>query len=173
MIIAYRDNICAPLYIHSFCFLRPHSLTEAEKFNILNPDPDLITNTADKLRYYRYKKHLFQFAVADYAGIDRTTYSNYEEKNRDYYPLDKLCKIAELLEVDVTCLLDEYNLFLFNGQGNQLKALRKSRKITQRDFAKCLDVHHGTVKKWEAERVRLLKSTYEKIFKNFPIQNGQ
>ena len=45
--------------------------------------------------------------MADFAGIDRSTYSSYEEDGRDYYPIDK---IAELFSVPVTELLDEFNL---------------------------------------------------------------
>ena len=87
-------------------------LVEAEKFNIRFPDPSEITETADKLRWYRYRKALLQREVAEYAGIDRSTYIHYEEYGRDYYPLDKMEKIAEILGVPVTELLDEYNRFL-------------------------------------------------------------
>ena len=100
-----------PLILLSFPLFAPHTLVEAEKFNIRYPSPDMITNTADKLRWYRYRKALLQRDVADYAGIDRTTYSSYEEIGRDYYPLDKMELIAELLDVPVTELLDDFNLF--------------------------------------------------------------
>ena len=51
-------TIYSPLAIHSFLFLRPKKLTDAEKFNIQYPNPAMLTTTADKLRYYRYKKSL-------------------------------------------------------------------------------------------------------------------
>ena len=73
--------IYAPLYIHSFQLVRPHTLVEAEKFNIQYTDPSQIHNTPDKLRWYRYSQGLRQKDVAEYAGIDRTTYSNYTEKH--------------------------------------------------------------------------------------------
>jgi DNA-binding XRE family transcriptional regulator len=101
--------IYAPMYLHSFPLFAPHTLVEAEKFNIRYPDPSSITKTADKLRWYRYRKALLQRDVADYAGIDRSTYSSYEETGRDYYPIEKMELIAELLEVPVTELLDEFN----------------------------------------------------------------
>ena len=68
-------------------------------------------------RWYRYRCGLCQRDIADYAGIDRGTYSGYEEFVRDYYPIEKMLKIAKLFSVPVTELLDEYNLFLYNGQG--------------------------------------------------------
>lgn len=153
----------APLYVHSFPFLRPHKLTEAEKFNIRYPDPSKIPTVADKLRYYRYKKSLRQRDVADYAGINRTTYAEYE-KNADFIPLNHLTKVAELLEIDPReLLIDDYSRFLFEGQGKQIRAIRKSMKMTQNEFGKLMGVHGGTVKKWEAEKVQIQRGTYERL----------
>ena len=152
--------VYTPLYIHSFQFLRPHKLTDAEKFNIQYSNPILIPTTADKLRYYRYKKSLLQRDVADYAGIDRSTYMSYETGERDYYPLDKLSKIAELLDVDITKLLDDYNRFLFDGQGEQIRRFRKLNGLTQADLARMLNVHTGTVKKWESNISQISLKTY-------------
>ena len=153
----------APLYIHRFRLLLPHCLAEGEKFNAV--EPDKLTSTADKLRYYRYKKALLQREVADYAGLDRSTYIRYEI-GMNYYPPDKLAKIAELLEVDVSELLDDYNAFLRDGQGWQIKALRRSMKLTQKEFGKRFGAHAGTVKRWENEKAQILKSTWGKLFVN-------
>lgn len=153
----------APLYIHRFRLVQPHTLVEAEKFNIRYTDPAQIGNTADKLRWYRYRNGLLQRDVADYAGIDRSTYSSYEEIGRDYYPIAKMEKIAELFQIPVVELLDDYNLFLYNGQGRQIKELRKHRSMTQAEYAKRLGVPLGTLKAWEQDRVQIFKSTWEKF----------
>ena len=118
-----------PLQSTAFCFLRPRKLTDAEKFNIQYPNPAMLTTTADKLRYYRYKKSLLQREVADYAGINESTYIHYENPEHDYYPMDKLDRIAELLEVDITDLLDEYNRFLYDGQGWQIRKIRQKHGL--------------------------------------------
>ena len=110
---------CAPLFIHRFQFLRPHFLADSEKFN--TTELGELKTTADKLRYYRYKKGLLQRDVADYVGIERTTYHTYEADERNYFPLEILEQIAELLEVTVVDLLDDYSTFLYNGQARQLK----------------------------------------------------
>lgn len=154
-----------PLIQLSFPLFAPHTLVEAEKFNIRYPSPDMITNTADKLRWYRYRKALLQRDVADYAGIDRTTYSSYEEIGRDYYPLDKMELIAELLDVPVTELLDDFNLFLYNDQGRQIRAKRESLGLTQGQYAKLLGVNISNLKRWENNKVQIFKSTWEKLFR--------
>ena len=152
--------IYAPFYIHSFQLVQPHTLVEAEKFNIRYSDPSQINNIPDKLRWYRYRCGLRQRDVADYAGIDRSTYSGYEEFVRDYYPIEKMLKIAELFAVPVTELLDEYNLFLYNDQGKQIKKMREIRNMSQREFARRLGVPHGTLQQWEQNRVQMFKSAW-------------
>ena len=153
----------APLYIQSFRLVQPHTLVEAEKFNLLYKDPSQIDNTADKLRWYRYQHGLLQRDVADYAGLDRSTYSSYENAKRDYYPIEKMKKIAELFAVPVTDLLDEFNLFLYNGQGRQIKEMRRRRQMTQVEYARHLGVPFGTLQAWEQDRVRIGKQTWIRL----------
>lgn len=106
--------------------------------------------------------------------VDRTTYSRYEENVLEAYPLDKLSKAAELFGIHVTAMLDEYNLFLYQGQGLQIKRLRKSMKLTQSQFAKYISVPLGTLKKWEQERACIQKKTFEKLLqlKNEPLKKS-
>lgn len=108
-------------------------------------------------------KGLLQRDVAEYVGMDRSTYSSYEEMGRDYYPIDHMRKLAELFEVPLDALLDEYNLFLYNGQGKQIKAMRAARKMTQAEYARRLGVPIGNLKQWEIDRVKIFKSTWERI----------
>ena len=42
-------------YRHSMRVVQPHQLTEAAKFNIRYPTPELLPTTADKLRWHRYR----------------------------------------------------------------------------------------------------------------------
>ena len=79
----------------------PHKFQDAEKFNLQFSDFAKITETADKLRWLRYQKGLRQRDVANYAGIDRSTYVRYEEYGKDFYPLEQMEKIAQLFEMPV------------------------------------------------------------------------
>ncbi len=155
----------APLHIHSFPLLAPHHLLESEKFNIRFTDPSEITEIADKLRWYRYKKALLQREVADIIGIDRTTYIRYEEIGRDYYAIDHMEKLAELYNIPITELLDDFNLFLYHDQGKQIREKRKELGMTQSEYAQMLGVNLGNLKKWEQNKVRIFKSTWERFFK--------
>lgn len=129
----------APLQILQFPVILPHKFQDAEKFNLQFSDFSEITETADKLRWLRYQKGLRQRDVADYAGIYRSTYIHYEEYGKDFYSPKHMEKIAQLFEVPVERLLDDYNLFLRNGQGKQIKAIRMKLGLTQREYADRLE----------------------------------
>ena len=155
----------APLQILKFPVVLPHKFLDAEKFNLRFSDASEITEIADKLRWYRYQKGLRQRDVADYAGIDRSTYIHYEEAGRDFYPKEHMEKLAELFEVPLEDLLDDYNLFLLRGQGAQIKAIRQRLGLTQKAYAAQLGVPLQKFKRWEQGNVQIFKSTWEKYFK--------
>lgn len=148
----------ALLYIHSFRPLLAHTFQETERMVLT--DPDTLTTTADKLRYYRHVRGLEQQEVAAYVTLHRGTYAGYETSGvRDYYPLDKLSALAELFEVPLDYLLDDYNRFLYEGQ--RIKQVRALKGMTQKEYAKYLGVPFGTLQQWEQDRVSIFKSTWE------------
>lgn len=155
----------APLEILRFPLLAPRKLLDAQKFNIRYKDPSQITEIADKLCWYRYQHALMQKEVAEQIGIDRTTYIHYEEYGRDYYPIEHMEKLAGLYGVPVEDLLDEYNLFLYKGQGEQIQKIRQGLGLTQKQYAERLGVPLDHLKKWEQNHVRIYKSTWRSIFR--------
>lgn len=103
--------------------------------------------------------------VAKAVGINRSTYISYENPSHKNYQLSVLEKIADLYEVNITALLDDYNLFLFNGQGNQIKSTRKSLGLTQYHFGERFGVSTKTVRGWEKESIKISKKVWERIYK--------
>ena len=153
----------APFYIHSFELVQPHLMVEAERLNVEYTDPAKFETTQDKLRWYKNRRGLLQRDVADYVGIDRSTYSSYEEAGRDYYPIEHMERLADFYSISVTTLLDDFNLFLYFGQGKQIKQMREYRGMTQREYAEFLGIPFGTLKQWEIDRVRMSKRAWEKL----------
>ena len=147
-----------------FRLLQPHCQVEAELLNLQYPDPSKIADTAVRLRWYRHRKALLQSQVAEFAGIHRRTYIHFEE-GRDYYPVDKLEKIAQILEVDMMELMDEYNLLLYHNQGRQIRAKREALGMTIVQYAKHLGVQDGKLRRWESNQVQVSKATWERYFK--------
>ena len=73
-------------------------------------------------------------------------------------------KIAELLEVPLTSLLDDYLLFLSRGQGKQILELRKGLSLTQKAYADKLGISLYTLKNWEQETVYISRANWRIYF---------
>lgn len=138
-------------------------MRNAQDFLCANPNPQTLDTVSDKLKWYRYQNGLQQSDMAKIMEVDRTTYSRYEENVLEAYPLDKLEKAAKHFGIDITELLDEYNLFLYLGQGEQIKSLRKSLGLTKAELAQRLGVSLQKVRNWESEKVRVSRSMFEKF----------
>ena len=157
-------NVFKPLYSFSLKSEENPLSQEAVYFLNSNPNPDLLKSTGEKLRWYRYKNNLLQKDVADKIGIDRSTYIHYESITHNLYPRDKLKKLANLFGVNIKKLLDDYNLFLYSGQGKQIKALRNRLGLTVSEFARLYNTTPNTVRNWENNKVVIFKSSWEKLF---------
>lgn len=154
----------APLHIRTMRMVQPHTLVESEKFNLRYGDPDQIDHTADKLRWYRYRKGLRQRDVAAAIGVDRSTYVHMESRTCDYYPPELLERLSGVFDTSVEELLDEYNRFLYGHQGDQIRQMRIERGISQHQFARHLGTSLNNVKKWEQERVRISRWMWNRYF---------
>lgn len=129
----------------------------------------MLDTTADKLRWHRLQSGYLQAEIADIIGVYRSTYIHYEEPSRKFYELNKLQLLADLYQVDIESLLDDYVLFLYKGQGKQLKALRNKFGLTQQQFANKLNVRLASLKHWEQERCFMQYVSYKKIKDFFDI----
>ncbi len=72
-------------------------------------------------------------------------------------------KLANLFEVDVYDLLDDYNRFIYDGQGKNIKKIRKELGITQKELAELMDTEVYKIKRFEQEKVRISKYNWEKL----------
>ena len=129
----------------------------------------MLTCTADKLRWYRLTNGYLQRDIADMIGIYRSTYIYYEKQEQKFYDIDQLQKIADIYKIDITCLLDDYMMFIYKGQAKQIKALRKSLGLTQDDLADLFNTSKSNIKHWEHERCFMQYDNFVKIRKFFDI----
>lgn len=155
----------ALVYVFNFRVVYPHWNTKAEMLFYKYPDPNKIPTVAERLQYYRHKKSLLQKDVAKAVGIDRTTYISYENLNHKNYNMNILQKIADLFEISIISLLDDYNYFLYNGQAKQILDKRKSLGLTQYRFGELYGVSVRTVRGWEKNRIQISKKVWERIYK--------
>ncbi len=161
-----KDDIVqyAPLCIHRFRLIAPRRLLEAQQFNQQYHNYEDITNVPDRLRWCRHHMGLMQKEVAEQIGISRGHYIDYEVGYVDYYPKEIVDKLAELYQIPVEDLLDDYNLLLYKGQGKVLKECRERMGLKKKPFARMLHVHPNTYRDWETNKKRMFKVTWEKYF---------
>lgn len=169
--IFYSQGHFAPKYIHRVPLRRAKRQCDAALCNLQYRSVEDIPATAEKLRWLRCQRNLYQVEVADYAGLERSTYIGYEEGARDSYPPDKLAKIAALFGVPAEDLLDEYNRFLAR-QGEEVQAIRRECGLSQEQFAALLGVSESAVRRWENEKAKMTKGIWERI-SGLPLDKSQ
>ena len=155
----------APLYVHSFRLIAPRKLKEAQTFNVKYHALSDIHNLPDRLRWCRHHAGLMQKEVANRIGVTRAVYVDMETGSVDYCPAAVADRLSELYGVPVVELLDEYNLFLYRGQAEQVQAYRKQTGLGVRKFAALLGVSGSAVRKWESGQARMSRALWERCFK--------
>ena len=155
----------APLYIHSFRLIAPRKLLEAQLFNQQYQNYEDIPNVQDRLRWCRHHMGLMQKEVAELIGISRGHYIDFEVGYVDHYPKEIVDKLAALYGVPADDFLDDYNRFLYKGQGKVLQEYRESFGLKRKQFARIINLDPGTLLIWARDEKIMFKKSWEKYFK--------
>ena len=110
-------------------------------------------------------------SCAEQIGISRGHYIDYEVGYVDYYPKEVVDRLADFYHIPVEDLLDEYNLFLYKGQGKMLKECREKMGLKKKPYARMLHVDPNTYRNWESDKKRMFKLTWEKYFREVLLAN--
>lgn len=73
---------------------------------------------------------LMQKEVADRIGVNRGHYTDSETGAVDYYPKEVVDKLAEFYGGPVGDFLDDFNRFIYYGQGKAIREHRKRLELT-------------------------------------------
>jgi transcriptional regulator with XRE-family HTH domain len=155
----------APLCVHSFRLIAPRKLLEAQLFNRQYHSYEEIENVPDRLRWCRHSMGLAQKEVAKLVGITRGHYTNLETGAVDHYEKETVDKLADLFRVPPADFLDDYNLFLYQGQGEQLRAYRLCRGWNLKQMAEWLKVEPNMLRVWETGKKCVTKASWERYLK--------
>lgn len=116
-----------------------------------------------KLKHARLLNNKTQKEIANELNVSLSTIKSYENPKREEYPLCHLINLAKIYNISLNNLLDEYHMFLYKGQGQQINKLRKSFFLTQERFAEILKVNKRTILTWEKDMVTITKDTWKQI----------
>ena len=164
------------MYIHSFRLIAPRKLLEAQQINQRYQNYEDIPTVHDRLRWCRHHKGLTQKEVAELTGISHSRYSDMENGAVDYYTKEIADKLAAFYEIPVYDLLDDYNLFLYIGQGKLIREYRESLGMNIKPFAQLIGIDRNLLRAWEADQKRMSLNSWNKFFKNiiiFQIKAGE
>lgn len=156
----------APLCIYSFRLIAPRKLVEAQQFNRQYRRYDEISNVQDRIRWCRHNMGLLQKDVAELIGISYWDYKSLETGVVDYYPKEIVDKLAELFGIPADELLDDYNRFLYKGQGEMIQEYRERLGLNKKQFARCINIDPVTLRKWESGENRITRKLWGKYFQS-------
>lgn len=121
------------------------------------------------LRWCRHNIGLMQNEIAEKVGITSGRYKFIENGKMDFYNKSILDKLSELFNIKTDDLLDDYNRFLYKGQGEIIHNCRMRLDLGISDFAMHIGVTQRQVKIWETEQKRIIKRIFKKISEIFSV----
>lgn len=154
----------APLYVHTFRLIAPRrpqkALQPSRQYRSYNEIPC----GPERLRWCREQKGLLQKQVAEYIGISRQQYMDLENGTAGHCPNEIADKLAKLFDVPVFDLLDDYNRFLYEGQGKQIREYRARLGLGRAAFAKQYQISIKSLSVWESEKKQISRASWERYF---------
>ena len=154
-----------PLFIHTFTLYSPRKREDAEKLNFRYRNYEEITDIPDRMRWCRHHLGLLKKDVAEHIGISESQYSHYETGHADHIPKETADKLAAFYHIPVNDLLDDYNHFLYHGQGQALLAHRKKLGMKKKPYARMLGVEESLYRAWESEKKQVSRKSWEKYLR--------
>lgn len=163
MVRSFGENVhIAPLLVQRFRLIAPHRLKDAQQFN---RDYQQLTTVPDKLRWLRYRKGLLQSEVAEVIGVTKAVYGDIESGITQHIPVDAANKLAQLYEVPIMELMDEYNRFLYDGQTVHIRAYRESMGLKKKPFARAMGIPVRSLQEWESGKKVVSRKSWQRYFK--------
>lgn len=121
----------------------------------------------NNIKVTRIKKGMSKAEVAKRLNIPYTSYQNFE--NRTEPKVDMIKRIATVLDVSISELIEDSVLSFQYSFGNKVKNYRQDRNFTQKELAEKTGLAEITIRKIENGLIDPRKSTIQKIAKALEI----
>jgi len=120
-----------------------------------------MNNVGSNIRKLREKKGFSQDYVAEKLGINQSTYGKLE-RDVSNMTLDRLYKIADVLEEDITTLLDIGKKNIFSNQTNQGNGYVETINNDYKMMVEELKLAYEKMLSIKDEQIVILKNLWEK-----------
>jgi len=114
------------------------------------------------LRYYRLRNNLTTRQLAERVRIVPATVVMYEN-GKNSIPYDTAIKLANVLEIEVSLLYDDFSRFLAAPYTEALKNVRTALGLSQRAFAEQMEIVPSYYYKLEERRRSPSRKVYQQI----------
>ena len=105
-----------------------------------------------------------QQEAATLLSVGRSTYIDYEIGTIERFDLQVIQRMSLLYQVPMDDLMDKYNTFLMNGQGEQMRRWRMSLGYSYKAMGKYLGVATSNIVAWEKEEKIMTRKLWERCF---------
>ena len=106
-----------------------------------------------------------QVEVAKLAGVTRAVYIDIECGETQHIPLEMIQRLSRFYGVPMTDFLDEFNQFLYEGQGKRIRIYRESFGLGKKPVARKMGISVNCLREWENDRKVISIKSWEKYFK--------
>lgn len=117
---------------------------------------------ADNLRYYRQRKQMTTRQLAEQVEVVPATVVMYEN-GKHPIPYDVAIKLADVLEIEVSLLYDDFACFLSVPYAEALKSIRTALGLSQKDFAEQIGLAPSYYYKLEEGSRRPSRKVYQQM----------
>ena len=124
----------------------------------------MLQSIPDRIRWLRIQRGLTQQEAADFLGVGRSTYVDYEIGTIERFDLPVIRRMSLLYQIPMDDLLDKHNTFLMNGQGERMKRWRMNLGYSCKAMGKYLGGATSNVAAWEKEEKILPRKLWERCF---------
>lgn len=123
-----------------------------------------------QLKNLRKERGITQTKLSEYMGITQATLSGWENEKFEI-DTESLKKLAKYFNVSVDYLLglEEANSASVNKKMNNLKQLRKEKRLTQQEMANMLNISQNAYSYWENDKVKIDNKSLEKLSSFFGV----
>ena len=118
---------------------------------------------SDNLKYYRQRKQMTTRQLAEKLDIVPSTVVMYEN-GKHPIPYDVAIKLADVLEIEVSLLYDDFSRFLSVPYTEALKSVRTALGLSQKAFAERIGIVPSYYYKIEEGNRRPSRKVYQKIY---------
>ena len=127
-----------------------------------------VSKTGGRVKYYRMFNKMSVPELAKLTGVSRDNVLQYEEC-ANFCPLDFCIKVAEVFNVELSLLCDDFLLFMNTDYIGKITAAKETLGVPYFELAKRYHIPHNVLVSWVRGEYAPCRASYDKYIKGNPL----